>query len=83
MGIHGEEMPLDIEHRDAIVTAFNETSGELLASPEGFFEMGSRTSASPCDGARWVGGTAVKSSTLSDYAATNNQTETLCGYEHA
>jgi len=40
MGIHGEEVPLEIEHRDAIVATFDETSGELLATPESFFEMG-------------------------------------------
>jgi hypothetical protein len=40
MGIYGEEVPLEIEHLDAIVAAFDETSGELLATPEGFFEMG-------------------------------------------
>jgi hypothetical protein len=40
MGIHGEEVPLEIEHLDAILATLDETSGELLATPESFFEMG-------------------------------------------
>ena len=66
-------MSPEIQHLNSISAAFDETSGEFLALPEGFFEMGDGHRHHPVmGGLMWVGEAALKSSIGEENGATRS-----------